>query len=214
MAQNDAEAGSVMATPLRARPDLATVAAVAAVVHVSATLIHEGLGHGGAWLLMGCTPRLLTSMQFQGDEQLLSSFAVRVISAGGSVANAAAGMLAIMLLRRNREGPRTGWFFLWLFATVNLLQATGYPLYSGVSNIGDWAVVVRLLRPVWLWRVLLTVVGACAYWAVTRWAIGRLGQHLSASQPDRVAEAYRYTLAAYGTGGVLSVAAALLDPGG
>ena len=74
MAPNDAEAGSVMATPLGARPDLATVAAVAVVVHVSASLIHEGLGHGGACLLMGATPRLLTSMQFQGDQQLLSSF--------------------------------------------------------------------------------------------------------------------------------------------
>ena len=203
-----------MATALPERPDLATVAAIAVVVDVSTTLIHEGLGHGVACLLMGCKPLLLTSMQFQGDEQLLSSFAVSVISAGGSVANAAAGMLAIMLLRRNRERPRTGWFFLWLFATVNLLQAAGYPLYSGVSNIGDWAVVIRQLRPVWLWRVLLILVGACAYWAVTRWAIGRLGQHLSASPPERVAEAYRYTLVAYGTGALLSVAAGLFEPGG
>jgi hypothetical protein len=153
-------------------------------------------------------------MQFQRDDQLLSSFAVKVISASGSVANAAAGMLAIMLLRRNREAPRTGWFFLWLFATINLLQAAGYPLYSGVGNIGDWAVVVAQLRPVWLWRILLTVVGACAYWAVTRWAIGRLGRHLSPSLPGRVAEAYRYTLVAYVIGGVLSVAAGLFDPGG
>src|SRR6185436_5781381 len=103
MAQNDAEAGSVMATPLRARPDLATVAAVAVLVDVSATLIHEGLGHGGACLLMGGTPQLLTSMQFQYDGHLLSSFAVKVISAGGSVANTVAGILAILLLRRNRE---------------------------------------------------------------------------------------------------------------
>jgi hypothetical protein len=99
-----------MATPLPARPDWATVAAVAVIVHMSASLIHEGLGHGGACLLMGGTPRLLTSMQFQGDSQLLSSFAVRVIAAAGSVANAAAGMLAILLLRRNRQ-PRTAWFF-------------------------------------------------------------------------------------------------------
>ena len=59
-AQNDAEAGSAMATQLRAHPDLATVAAVAVVVDVSASLIHEGLGHGGACLLMGGTPRRLT----------------------------------------------------------------------------------------------------------------------------------------------------------
>jgi len=214
MAQNDAEAGCAIVTRLRAHPDLLTVAAIAVIVDVSASLIHEGLGHGGACLLMGGTPRLLTSMQFQGDQQMLSGFAVRVISASGSIANAAAGMMAIMLLRRNRKQPRTGWFFWWLFATINLLQATGYLLYSGVGNIGDWAKVVAPLRPVWLWRVLLTVVGAGAYWAVTRWAMGRLGQHLSASPPGRVAEAYRYTLVAYVTGGLLSVAAGLFDPGG
>ena len=123
-------------------------------------------------------------------------------------------MLAIILLRRNQEGPRTRWLFWWLFATVNLLQAAGYLLYSGLSNIGDWAVIIAQLRPVGLWRILLTLVGACTYWAVTRWSMGRLGQHLSPSPPGRVAEAYRYTLVAYGTGGLLSLAAGLLDPGG
>ena len=197
-----------------ARPDWLTVAAVSVVVDVSASLIHEGLGHGGACVVMGGTPQLLTSMQFQGDEHSLSSVAVRVISAGGSVANAAAALVASSLLRRSRGAPHTWWFFLWLFATVNFLQAAGYPLYSGVSNIGDWAAVVAGFQPPWLWRILLIAFGASAYWVAARWAMDRLGQHLRGSPAERVAEASRYTLVAYAAGGVLSVAAGLFDPGG
>src|SRR5688572_23083604 len=136
LAEDDGGAKLVIGEPLAARPDWMTVAAVAVVVDASATLIHEGLGHGGACVLMGGTPQLLTSMQFQCDKHSLSSAAARVISAGGTVANAAAALVAIALLRRSRGAPHTWWFFLWLFATVNLLQVAGYPLYSGVGNIG------------------------------------------------------------------------------
>ncbi len=196
------------------RPDWLTVAAVAVVVDASAALIHEGLGHGVACFLMGGTPQLLTSMQFQGDERSLSSAAVRVISAGGSLANVAAALVASTLLRRSRGVPHTCWFFLWLFATVNLLLAAGYPLYSGIGNIGDWAAVIAGFQPPWVWRMLLVAFGAGAYWAATLWAMDRLGRHLRGSPAERVAEANRYTLVAYATGGVLSVAAGLFDPGG
>lgn len=200
--------------PLTARPDWVTVAAVAVVVHASATLIHEGLGHGGACVLMGGTPQLLTAMQFQYDAHSLSSAAVRVVSAGGTVANLVAAIVASLLLRRSRGVPNTWWFFLWLFATINLLQAAGYPLYSGIGNIGDWAKVVAGFQPPWLWRILLSAIGACGYWAAARWAMHRLGQHLRGSPEERVAEANQYTLVPFAIGGVLSVAAGLFDPGG
>jgi len=196
------------------RPDWLTVAAVAVVANASASLIHEGLGHGGACLLLGGKPLLLTSMQFQGDKQMLSSAAVRAISAAGSIANVAAAMATITFLRRSQAAPQAGWFFLWLFATVNLLLAAGYPLYSGLGNIGDWAAVVAGFEPAWLWRILLIVIGAGAYWFAARWAMHCLGQHLSALPPGRVAEANRFTLVAFAFGGLLSVAAGFLDPGG
>ena len=84
-----------------------------------------------------------------------------------------------MLLLRCYAGPaRTGWFFLWLFATINLLAAAGYPLYSGLANIGDWANIVRGLKPAWLSHVGLAAIGALSYWFATRWAIDRLGRCL------------------------------------
>src|SRR5690348_15553402 len=197
------------------RPDWLTVAAVAAVVHVIASVTHEAIGHGGACLLTGCTPQLLTTMSFQGDERALSSVAVRFIEAGGTFANLLAASVAIWFLRRRTHataGPL--WFFLWLLTTVNLLQACGYLLYSGVANIGDWAAIVRGLRPTWLWRVGLAVIGGYGYWRSINWAMRQLGQRLYASGDARVGEAYRFTLVAYFAAGCLELVASLDEPGG
>lgn len=194
--------------------DWLTVIAVAVVAHALAVSVHEGLGHGGACLLAGCRPQLLTTMQFLGDERTVSSAGIKFIAAGGTLANLAVATLTVGLLRRQREHANAGTFFLCLFATVNLLQATGYLLYSGVSNIGDWADVVRGMRPFWIWRGCLFLVGASTYWLATRWAMGELGRRLRTSGAARVAEANRYTLTAYAVGGLLSLAAGLFEPGG
>jgi hypothetical protein len=146
------------------KPDSLTVSAIAVVAHALSVFIHEALGHGGACVAVGCTPRLLTTMQFQGDESSLSKVAVAAISAGGSVANLVAAAIAMLLLRRHRGPAGSGWFFLWLFATVNLLAAAGYPLYSGVANIGDWANIVQVSS--------LPGSGTCSSEASARSAIG------------------------------------------
>ncbi len=197
----------------KAKPDWLTVASVAVVIHAISATLHEGLGHGGACLAVRCTPRLLTTMQFQGDEQSLSRLGVDAISAGGSIANLLAAAIAVVLLRRHRGPARTGWFFLWLFATVNLLAAAGYPLYSGLANIGDWANIVRGREPAWLWHVVLAVAGGVSYWFAARWAMGRLGQRLPGGG-NRVRPAYSYTLVSYVAASAFAIAAGLFEPGG
>lgn len=195
--------------------DWLTVIAIAVVTHaVAVVVVHEGLGHGGACLLVGCRPQLLTTMQFQGGERSISSAGVRLIAAGGTLANLVAASIAVALLRRERERASAGTFFLWLFATLNLLQATGYLMYSGVSNIGDWADVVRGFTPSWIWRGALTLLGGVAYWLVTRWAMGQLGQRLRTTGAARVAEANHYTLTTYAVGGLPALAGGLFEPGG
>ena len=194
--------------------DWVTLIAVAVAAHTAVSLVHEALGHGGACLLVGCRPQLLTTMQFEGDEASVSSMGGKFIAAGGTLANLAAATIAVGLLRRRRERGGAGLFFLWLFATINMLQAAGYLIYSGVSNIGDWGTVVHGLRPFWLWHAALFLLGASSYWCATRWAIGELGRHLPGSGAARVAEANRYTLSAFAVGGLLSLAAGLFEPGG
>jgi len=196
------------------KSDIATILSIAVVVYALASFIHEGLGHGGACLAVGCQPQLLTSMQFQGDDKGLSIGASKFISAGGAIANLAAALAAILLLRRHATIGPARWFFLWLFATVNLLQATGYLLYSGFGGIGDWAAVVQGLTPAWLWRSGLAVIGGSTYWLVVRWSMRRLAGRLNATGSARVAEANRYTVISYCAGGGLSLLAGLFEPGG
>src|SRR5690349_10715719 len=96
-------------------PDWLTVACIAVVTHVFSVSIHEAVGHGSACIAVGCTPQLLTTIQFQGDEQSLTRVAVDAISAGGSVANLMAAGVAVVCLRRRQGSAGGGWFFLWLF---------------------------------------------------------------------------------------------------
>jgi hypothetical protein len=197
------------------RPDVLTVACIAVVAYAISNVVHEGLGHGGACLAVGCTPHLLTSMQFDGDEAGLPAFAGRLVSAGGSLMNLVVAALSMLALRRSRSGSATTWFFLWLLSTLSLLQATGYLLFSGLGNFGDWAAVVRgLPGGSLLWRGILTVAGAATYWWATSWAMVTLGARLHSSGVARAAEAYRYTLVAYFAGAGLYLAAGSRDPAG
>ncbi len=194
-------------------PDVLTTIALAIVAYAICNVVHEGVGHGGACLLVGCTPRLWTAAQFQGDASGLPEAANRIIAAGGSIANLCTAAVALAFLRRARATAAL-WLCLWLVATISLLQATGYLLFSGVGNVGDWAEVVRGWPGGGLWRVAMAGVGGGTYWLATRWGIVMLGRRLRAPAPARVAEAYRYTLVAYVSGAALYVAAGAFDPGG
>jgi hypothetical protein len=58
--------------------DRLTIVALAVIACALVTVVHEGVGHGGACVLSGCKPELMTSMQFQGDHRGLSTAAVKV----------------------------------------------------------------------------------------------------------------------------------------
>ena len=191
-----------------------TIAAVSVVAYTLATVCHEAIGHGGACVLVGCKPRLVTAMQFRGDESGLSPAAVRVIAAGGTIVNLVMAALAIAWRIAARRASDAMWLFLWTFATINLLHACGYWLYSGVANIGDWSDVVRTWRPAWAWRVGLSVLGGASYWFAVRWSMSELGRRLSVETNARPREANRYTLIAFATGGLLEMGAGLFEPGG
>jgi hypothetical protein len=196
-----------------ARPDWLTVAAIAIIVHIVSAFFHEGPGHGGACLAVGCKPQLLTTMQFQGDEQSLSRTAIDFISAGGSIANVIVAAFAILFLRCHRGPAGTAWYFLWLFATDNLLEAAGYPLYSGLANIGDWANIIHGLQPSWLWHVGLAAIGGASYYLVTRWSMGQLGRRLH-DTGSREAAARRYTLVSYFAIAAIAILGGIFEPGG
>lgn len=199
---------------MKHRPDLLTLAAIAVVAYALADVVHEGFGHAGTCALVGGRPRVLTSMNFEGDTEGLPALGNRLIAAGGSVANLMAAALALPFLRWGRDRSAATWFFLWTFVTINLLQATGYLLFSGVGGIGDWAAVIRGWAPEWLWRLLLAAAGGLSYFIAVRWAMTTLATRLEEPAPARVNVAYLYTLTPYFVGCGLYVVAGLRNPAG
>jgi hypothetical protein len=190
-------------------PDLATLVAIAVVAYGLANFAHEGVGHGGACVLAGGRPLVLSSVHFECDETVLTDGGRKLLAAAGTLLNLLLGGLALL-------GLKAGWrsahvrFFLWLFATLNLLQAAGYFLFSGIGNIGDWAEVIRGLHPALGWRAGLTVIGGLAYIGITRASAGWLAPLVG--REGRIARARRLAVPSYLAGGHLYCVSGLFNP--
>jgi hypothetical protein len=194
------------------RIDLVTVVAVAVVAYCLTNIIHEGLGHGGACLLVGGKPQVLNAVFFQSAEEGMSAAAVRVLNAGGSVANLIAAAFAWLAVRRVRQ-PGTLHYFLWLMLALNLLTAFGYLLFSGIGGFGDWAVFVDDLGPPLLTRSILALVGAVGYFYwIPKIIMPVLNPYLGRDRKVRGARARRLSLLPYLVGGTVFVIAGLFNP--
>jgi hypothetical protein len=197
------------------RNDLLTVSSVAALTYALGSIVHEGIGHGGACLLVGGIPRELSSMDFDCDVHGLGALAEKIVAAGGTIANLIFGLGALALYR---EAPRASsqlWrFSVWLFAAVNLMAGTGYFLFSGVGGIGDWALVINGLDPSWLWRAILAVGGAALYFVTTVYLFNALGPLIGETRPERYRRALGLATVSYIAGGTLSLLAGFLNPSG
>jgi hypothetical protein len=192
-----------------------TVAAVAVVAYCLTNLVHEGLGHGGACLLVGGTPQLLNAIFFSCDEGSLGAGSQRVILAGGSVANLLFAAMAYggLLLCRGRTGAAH--YFLWLMLSLNVLMPFGYLMFSGLGGFGDWAGFIDGLGPPLPLRAVLAAVGALAYfWVAPRIIMPQLNLYLGRDPSRRAARARWLSLLPYLVGGATYVAAGLFNPGG
>ena len=193
--------------------DVATIIAISALAYSLANVAHEGLGHGGACILLGAHPTMFNAIFFNYDESTASEPVQRLISAAGSVINVVVGLPLVALLGSRARLSAHWRYFLWLFCAVNLLTAFGYLLYSGVGGIGDWARVVRGVEPTWLYRGILIVSGGLLYFVVApRLLMPPLEPFLGRDPIARVARARRLSLLPYFAGGVTLVVAGLLNP--
>jgi hypothetical protein len=196
----------------RPRSDLATVIAVAVVAYAVAALLHEGVGHGGACLLVGGVPKAVSTTYFDCGEETLARAAQDFVSAGGTLMNLLAGLAFWALLHLARRAAPPLRLFLWLAMTVNLLSGGGYFLFSGVAGIGDWAAIVHGREPVWLWRGSLTLLGGVCYALFVWIALREFARFVGGTPPERAKRANRLAWTVYLTGGLLSCLAGLLNP--
>src|SRR6185436_2798351 len=154
---------------------------------------------------------LLTSMNFVGDQSGLPPWTRRIVSAGGTMANLLAGGLALLSLRSRPWGPHL-YYFVWLFAALNLYVGTGYFLFSGMSNIGDWANVIAGLPGVWVWRGLLVVLGGLSYFFCVRMMLAMARPFTGGDPAVRYRRANVLMLIPYFAGAIMGVLAGALNP--
>jgi hypothetical protein len=91
--------------------DRLTVASVAVLAYAAANVLREGVGHGGACVLFGGAPRLLTSASFECGTDGLTAAAARLVAASGTVVNLIAGAVVVLAYRRSAaRGPALRFF--------------------------------------------------------------------------------------------------------
>jgi hypothetical protein len=175
------------------------------VAGVLTNVLHEGVGHGLTALLTGATSGVLTTVAWS------SAFDSRLVEAGGTLANLAAALVFWVALRSAKNAAMPTRYFLLIMCAFNLFTGTGYFFFSGITNFGDWAVVISGLNPHWLWRGLLVVVGASSYYtAVLVVGIG-LVRHAGVPRHQQ-GRLRKLTIVPYLSAIILSSAAGLLNP--
>jgi len=145
-------------TSVQANDDTLTVCAISILAGILTNVLHEGLGHAATALVTGAKSGVLTTVAWSSD------FDSRLVAAAGTLANLLAAFVFWLALRRARGRSVRLSFFLLTSLAFNLFAGTGYFFFSGVTNFGDWAMVVAGLPSHWLWRTLLTVAGIAAYY--------------------------------------------------
>jgi hypothetical protein len=186
--------------------DALTIASIGIVVYILGNIIHEDLGHGGACLLIGGKPLLVTAVSMDCSAEN------RLVIAGGSLMNVLAAAV-FFVLTRLAKSPH--WkYFAWLAMTVNLLSAAGYLAFSGLGGFGDWAMFIQGFSPQWVWRVGLTVVGILAYTFAVRFSLLELRPLIGPDPRQRVVNARRLTTVPYFAGGIVECVAGAFNPQG
>lgn len=190
--------------PAKAQVDLATVAAMAAIVFLGSTLLHEAGGHGGACIATG--GRIVAIGAFYVDCAAPNAISSQIVSAAGSTINLLAALLAGIAFRVSTSAAAR--IFWWLAFTVNGLVWAGYFLFSGVTGIGDWGEqgVLAGVSDGGLSRIGLAVLGAAAYFMIA-WISARA---IGAFVDQRTARSIAWI--AYFTGGIVCVLVGLLNP--
>lgn len=183
-----------------------TIMAIAIVATPITDLLHELVGHGGACVLSGFQPLVVSTVHFE------CSMDSRFVSAGGTLVNLIAGATFLLVARKLRA-PRLRFLF-WLMMTFSFLDAGGYFIFSGMANIGDWADVIRGLQPAWAWHVTLTVIGVMLYLFFVRVSLVELQPLLSPDRNERLRRARRLLFIPYFTHGALMTVAGLFNPVG
>lgn len=132
------------------------------IAYLLKNVIHEGLGHGGACLLVGGKPIAISSAWWNGDYSGVGRWGRRGVNAGGTVANLLVGGGLVAVWPRIREigsARPVLVYFLWLLLVLNLMSGGGYMMVDPIGGFGDWTSFLEGLEPALPLRASIIAVG-------------------------------------------------------
>lgn len=185
--------------------DILTIVAISIIAGILCNILHEGIGHGLTALLSGAKSGVLTTVAWS------SAYDSRLVAAGGTLVNLAAGAIFWLMLRKSASFSVSMRYFLLISFAFNLFTGTGYFFFSGITDFGDWAAVIQGLHPHWAWRTLLAVGGAIAYFIAVRLIGAALVRYVGVPRAKQK-RLRRLTLMPYLSAIALASAAGVLNP--
>jgi hypothetical protein len=205
---------SVM-SPERSSPkpviDWLTLASIAAIAISLTVAFHEGV-HALTCISVG--GRLLEYSALYEDCANSTILQGKIIAGSAPTFNLLAGLLLwIILPRLNKPAPET-WYFLWLLMLMNWCYGAGYLILSGVTNIGDWAVVFEGFEPAWLWRLSLGVLGVALFIILLRLSLKEFGGKLGGDPEEQIQRANKIFVISYVTSFLVVLGAGFFCPYG
>lgn len=192
--------------------DLLTILAVGILSFIIKNVLHEAVGHGGACLMMGGTPLALSSAHFECDTTSVSKTGIRFIASAGTLVNFLFAYIFWLAFNNQDFKSDTLKYFFWFAMVSNFFVAAGYPLFSGIIGVGDWVNVVEDWQPVWLWRIILTIIGLLLYGYGVWFALREMKTLVGSHSTERLVRAFQLTLFPYLAGATVSSLGAWFNP--
>lgn len=194
--------------------DFPTVAA-AAMLATAAGLMARQTGHVVVGTLAGGHPTLVTSVGFEGYWSGLRNAGALALSASGSVAHASLAVFGWLVVRRGVREPTAVTSVGWIFFAVNAWIPTMYLIATPLVGAGDWMYLLERLPHLGPMRASAAVTGLFIAGQLWRATVESLARVVGNGPSEvRARRARGITRAVWLTGGLVAVAAAVLDPAG
>jgi hypothetical protein len=197
-------------------PERWTLMAISALAYVLALALHEHGGHSLACVLAGSHPREMSAFYVDCDDAALGELGRRAVALAGPAMSLMLGLAGFAVAPRVPSGARAARYFCWLLGSLGLMEAAGYPLFSGASGLGDLGTtrdgVLAGASPEWLWRGALFAAGVLAYRLVLRILWQRLAPELAGQATAQLQAAARCLRWSYFTGAAVYLAIGLFNP--
>jgi hypothetical protein len=189
MTQNNATAKA------KTRIDWLTVIAIAAIAISLTQFIHEGM-HALTCLVSGAELEEFSALHVSC--RTVTVLQEQLVAGSASLTNLVVGLFLLTILRLSAHRSSESKLFLWLFMVLNWLLGSSYWLFSGVANIGDWAVVISGWQPVWAWRLGMALLGTGLYTYLIWLSLHELGKIIGGDEfNDQIGRAVKIGILAY-----------------